>query len=103
MHTLGTPHRDTLKTLTPLEAIRTWIGDPAAARDRAALAGAIQRDRRIELDDDEIAYLVEDGIETGLDARARTAAHRERRGAVLPAGRSLRRMIPAGGGPGAAR
>lgn len=70
MHTLGTPHRDTLKTLTPLEAIRTWIGDPAAARDRAALAGAIQRDRRIELDDDEIAYLVEDGIETGLDARA---------------------------------
>jgi hypothetical protein len=30
----------------------------------------IQRDRRIQLDDDEIAYLVQDGIDYGLDARA---------------------------------
>jgi hypothetical protein len=29
---------------------------------------AIQRDRRIELDDDEIAYVIETAIEDGIDA-----------------------------------
>jgi len=60
---------NTLKTLAPLEAIRAWLGDSIGPGDRSALAVAIQRDRRIELDDDEIAYLVQDGIECGLDAR----------------------------------
>lgn len=60
----------TLKTLSPLEAVRAWLGDTVGQCDRSALSLAIQRDRRIELDDDEIAYLVEDGIESGLDARA---------------------------------
>ncbi len=59
-----------LKTLSPLEAVRAWLGDTVGQCDRSALSLAIQRDRRIELDDDEIAYLVEDGIESGLDARA---------------------------------
>ncbi|NBW97450.1 MAG: hypothetical protein EBR28_12165 [Planctomycetia bacterium] len=61
---------ETLKSLSPLEAIRAWLGDTIGPGDRSALAVAIQRDRRIELDDDEIAYLVEDGIECGLEARA---------------------------------
>ena len=59
-----------LEPLSPLEAIRAWIGGAVGQCDRSALSSAIQRDRRIELDDDEIAYLVEDGIESGLDARA---------------------------------
>lgn len=61
---------NTLKALSPLEAVRAWLSETVGPGDRSALAMAIQRDRRIELDDDEIAYLVEDGIECGLDARA---------------------------------
>lgn len=70
MTTIEQQRLDALKSLAPLEAIRAWLGKTVGPGDRSALAVAIQRDRRIELDDDEIAYLVEDGIESGLDARA---------------------------------
>ena len=60
---------DSLKTLSPLEAIRAWLSDTVAPGDRSALAVAIQKDRRIELDDDEIAYLIQDAVEEGIDAR----------------------------------
>ena len=70
MHTVDRDRFNTLKNLSPLEAIRAWLSDTVGPGDRSALAIAIQRDRRIELDDDEIAYLVQDGIEYGLDARA---------------------------------
>lgn len=70
MTTIEQDRLNTLKSLAPLEAIRAWLGETVGPADRSALAIAIQRDRRIELDDDEIAYLVEDGIESGLDARA---------------------------------
>ncbi|MFM8497383.1 MAG: hypothetical protein ACKOEM_17960 [Planctomycetia bacterium] len=70
MDTVEQDRLNTLKSLAPLEAIRAWLGETVGPGDRTALAIAIQRDRRIELDDDEIAYLVEDGIECGLDARA---------------------------------
>ena len=62
-------HLETLKTLSPLEAIHAWLADTVAPGDRSALAVAIQKDRRIELDDDEIAYLLEDAVEEGIDAR----------------------------------
>lgn len=70
MHTIDNERLCTLKSLSPLEAIHTWLGKTVGPGDRSSLSSAIQRDRRIELDDDEIAYLVEDGIESGLDARA---------------------------------
>lgn len=70
MDTVEQDRLNTLKSLAPLEAVRAWLGETVGPGDRTALAIAIQRDRRIELDDDEIAYLVEDGIECGLDARA---------------------------------
>ena len=70
MSMMGQDQASAIKALSPLEAIRAWIGDEAGQCDRSALSSAIQRDRRIELDDDEISYLVEDGIEGGLDARA---------------------------------
>lgn len=60
----------TFKTLSPLEAIHAWLSEAVGPGDRSALSLAIQRDRRIELDDDEITYLVENSIESGLDARA---------------------------------
>jgi hypothetical protein len=69
MCTTKQDRHDTLKSLSPLEAIRAWLSETIGPGDRSALALAIQRDRRIELDDDEIAYLVQDGIECGLDAR----------------------------------
>jgi len=70
MHTIEQDRINALKALPPLEAIRAWLSETVGPEDRSALSLAIQRDRRIELDDDEIAYLVEDGIECGLDARA---------------------------------
>jgi len=70
MHAIEQDRINALKALSPLEAIRAWLGETVGPGDRSALALAIQRDRRIELDDDEIAYLVQDGIESGLDARA---------------------------------
>ena len=70
MNAVDQDRLNALKHLSPLEAIRAWLSDTVGPGDRSALAVAIQRDRRIELDDDEIAYLVEDGIECGLDPRA---------------------------------
>lgn len=70
MHAIEQDRINALKALSPLEAIRAWLSETTGPGDRFALAMAIQRDRRIELDDDEIAYLVQDGIECGLDARA---------------------------------
>lgn len=70
MHIIEQDRINALKALSPLEAIRAWLSETVGPGDRSALSLAIQRDRRIELDDDEIAYLVQDGIECGLDARA---------------------------------
>lgn len=61
---------DVLKTLSPLQAIQTWLGEHYGHGERASLVAAIQRDRRIELDDDEIAYVIQDAIHHGIDAAA---------------------------------
>lgn len=59
---------DSLKALSPLDAIRAWLCDNCTHGERGYLVAAIQRDRRIELDDDEIAYVIESAIEDGIDA-----------------------------------
>mgnify|MGYP003335833966 CR=1 FL=1 len=59
---------DSLKDLSPVEAIRTWLCDNCTHGERGYLVAAIQRDRRIELDDDEIAYVIEAALEEGIDA-----------------------------------
>ena len=59
---------DGLKTLSPLQAIQTWLGEHCGHGERASLVAAIQRDRRIELDDDEIAYVIQDAMHHGIDA-----------------------------------
>jgi hypothetical protein len=59
---------ESLKGLSPVEAIRTWLCDNCTHGERGYLVAAIQRDRRIELDDDEIAYVIESAIEDGIDA-----------------------------------
>jgi hypothetical protein len=60
----------TLKTLSPLQAIQAWLCDNFDHGERHYLVTAIQRDRRIELDDDEIAYVIHDALEDGIDATA---------------------------------
>jgi len=61
---------DSLKTLPPLEAISTWLGDDFNHRDEYNLMTAILRDRRILLDDDEIALLVHKARDQGTTAAA---------------------------------
>jgi hypothetical protein len=56
------------KSLSALQAIETWLCDDCRHGERNDLINAIQRDRRIELDDDEIAYVIEHAIENGIDA-----------------------------------
>ena len=51
------------KSLSALQAIETWLCDDCRHGERNDLINAIQRDRRIELDDDEIAYVIEHAID----------------------------------------
>lgn len=59
-----------LKTLSPLQAIQAWLCDNFDHGEQTYLVAAIQRDRRIELDDDEIAYVIHDALEDGIEAPA---------------------------------
>jgi len=61
---------DSLKNLPPLEAISIWLGDNFNHRDEYNLMTAILRDRRILLDDDEIALLVHKSRDEGTTAAA---------------------------------
>ena len=61
---------DTLKSLSPLQAIQALLRDDCLQGERNYLVAAIQRDRRIELDDDEIAYVIDDAMHSGVDAPA---------------------------------
>lgn len=59
---------DSLKALSPLQAVQAWLRDDCGHGERNYLITAIQRDRRIELDDDEIAYVIQDAMHSGIDA-----------------------------------
>jgi hypothetical protein len=59
-----------LKLLSPLQAIQAWLRDDCGYGERTYLVTAIQRDRRIELDDDEIAYVIHDAMQSRIDAPA---------------------------------
>lgn len=61
---------DSLKSLSPLQAIQALLRDDYRQGERSYLVTAIQRDRRIELDDDEIAYVIHDAMQSGADAPA---------------------------------
>jgi hypothetical protein len=61
---------DRLKLLSPLQAIQAWLRDDCGYGERTYLVTAIQRDRRIELDDDEIAYVIDDAMQSSIDAPA---------------------------------
>ena len=61
---------DRLKLLSPLQAIQAWLRDDCGHGERTYLVTAIQRDRRIELDDDEIAYVIDDAMQSSIDAPA---------------------------------
>ena len=61
---------DSLKSLSPLQAIQALLRDDCGQGERNYLVTAIQRDRRIELDDDEITYVIHDAMQSGSDAPA---------------------------------
>jgi hypothetical protein len=54
--------------LETLGAIRIWLSGLYELGDEAGLITAIQRDRRIDLDDDEIAYVLADAARDGMAA-----------------------------------
>jgi len=59
---------ESIKSLSALQAIETWLCEDFRHGDRNYLITAIQRDRRIELDDDEIAYVIQTAMDNGVDA-----------------------------------
>jgi len=59
---------ESFKSLSALQAIEAWLCDDCRHGERNYLITAIQRDRRIELDDDEIAYVIQNAMENGIDA-----------------------------------
>lgn len=61
---------DRLKNLSPLQAIQTLLGEGCGRGEERYLVAAILRDRRIELDDDEISYVIHDARQHGIDAPA---------------------------------
>jgi len=61
---------DSLKSLSAIQAIQALLRDDCGQGERNYLVTAIQRDRRIELDDDEIAYVIHDAMQSGIDAPA---------------------------------
>jgi hypothetical protein len=68
MATQEREHLDRLKSLSPLQAVQAWLREDYGQGERNYLITAIQRDRRIELDDDEIAYVIHDAMRSGSDA-----------------------------------
>jgi hypothetical protein len=56
-------------SLTPLEAIETWLHDDPDRSETCVLEAAIQRDRRIDLDGDEIASIILDARHDRISAR----------------------------------
>jgi hypothetical protein len=59
---------ESFKSLSALQAIEAWLCDDCRHGERNYLITAIQRDRRIELDDDEIVYVIQNAMENGIDA-----------------------------------
>jgi hypothetical protein len=57
-----------LKRLSPLQAIQALLCDGRMPADEPCLVTAILRDRRIELDDDEVTYVIDDARRHGTDA-----------------------------------
>ncbi|MFM8890233.1 MAG: hypothetical protein ACKOTB_01190 [Planctomycetia bacterium] len=63
-------HVDTLRNLSPLEAIQALLCEHLGHGEERYLVAAIMRDRRIELDDDEVSYMIQDARRQGVEATA---------------------------------
>lgn len=61
---------DALRNLSPLQAIQALLGERQGHGEERYLVAAIMRDRRIELDDDEISYMIHDARRQGTEAAA---------------------------------
>ena len=59
-----------LCSLSPLEAVRTWLDGDFGIDDEPALIEAIRKDPRVKLSDDQIIAVVCGAIDEGLAAKA---------------------------------
>lgn len=59
-----------LRALTPIEAVRAWLGGEFGIGDEPAMIAAIQKDARISRSDDEIADMICEAMDEELDAEA---------------------------------
>jgi hypothetical protein len=61
---------DSLRRLSPAEAVKAWLEGDFGVGDEAALIEAIRKDKRIIRSDDEIIDLMVEMMEEGLDGQA---------------------------------
>lgn len=59
-----------LKTLSPLEAVQSWMDGDFGIGDEPALYFAIRKDARVTLSDGDIAEAVFEAMDEGLTAQA---------------------------------
>jgi len=61
---------ETLGALAPVDAVRAWLDGEFGIGDEPALISAIRKDSRVSLSDDDIADVIMDAMDDGLDAAA---------------------------------
>ncbi len=61
---------ESLRSLTPIQAIEAWLTGAFGFGDEPALTEAIRKDAKVSLTDDEIADAICDAMDEGLTAEA---------------------------------
>ena len=59
---------ESLRKLTPAEAVQAWLDGDFGIDDESAMIEAIRKDSRVTLSDEEIIDVVGEAIDEGLDA-----------------------------------
>ncbi len=59
-----------LRSINPLDAVRTWLEGDFGIGDEPLLIEAIRKDPRVKLSDDQIIAVVCSAMEEGLDANS---------------------------------
>jgi len=61
---------ETLRGLTPVDAVQAWLAGDFGIADEQALIEAIRKDSRVSLSDNDIQNTVCDAMDEGLNAEA---------------------------------
>jgi hypothetical protein len=60
---------ETLRALSPVEAVQTWLDFKFGIGDELAMLEAIRRDSRVRLSDEEITDVIRNAMDEELDAQ----------------------------------